>query len=108
MLLLTLVENAVRHGIDPSETGGTNAVSADRHGDVVRFAVRDDGVGMSESAQPGTGLANLRERLAAFYGPAARLELTEVEPHGLLAEILIDVRAAIASPSPAAGTGGMA
>jgi hypothetical protein len=48
---------------------------------------------MNESAQPGTGLKNLRERLAAFYGPTARLELTEVEPHGLIAEILIDVAA---------------
>jgi LytS/YehU family sensor histidine kinase len=91
MLLLTLVENAVRHGIDPSETGGTIAVTSRRDGGVVRLVVRDDGVGMGESAVPGTGLANLRERLATFYGGAARLELTEVAPHGLLAEILIDV-----------------
>ena len=105
MLLLTLVENAVRHGIDPSETGGTIAVTSDRAGDIVRMAVRDDGVGMGESAQPGTGLANLRERLAAFYGPAARLELAEVEPHGLLAEVLIDVNAVVAPPPPEKGTG---
>jgi len=93
MLLLTLVENAVRHGIDPSETGGSIAVRASREGRLVRLVVRDDGIGMGESAVPGTGLANLRERLAAFYGGAARLELTELEPHGLLAEILIDVPA---------------
>jgi len=93
MLLLTLVENAVRHGIDPSETGGSIAVGAARHGSVVRLTVRDDGVGMGESSVPGTGLANLRERLAAFYGGAARLELTELAPHGLLAEILIDTPA---------------
>jgi signal transduction histidine kinase len=91
MLLLTLVENAVRHGIDPSETGGSIAVTTRRDGHLVRLVVRDDGVGMGESAVPGTGLANLRERLAAFYGGAARLELTELAPHGLLAEILIDV-----------------
>ena len=91
MLLLTLVENAVRHGIDPSETGGSIAVGTSREGDTVRLSVRDDGVGMGESSVPGTGLANLRERLAAFYGGAARLDLTEVAPHGLLAEILIDV-----------------
>jgi sensor histidine kinase YesM len=93
MLLLTLVENAVRHGIDPSETGGSIAVSAVREGDNVRLAVRDDGVGMCESAVPGTGLVNLRERLAAFYGGTARLELTELEPHGLLAEILVNAAA---------------
>ena len=94
MLLLTLVENAVRHGIDPSETGGSIAVTTAREGELVRLSVRDDGAGMGESAVPGTGLANLRERLAAFYGGAARLELTEIAPHGLLAEILIDVPAA--------------
>jgi signal transduction histidine kinase len=93
MLLLTLVENAVRHGIDPSETGGSIAVSAVREGEQVRLVVRDDGVGMGESAVPGTGLVNLRERLAAFYGGAARLELTELEPHGLLAEILVNAGA---------------
>jgi hypothetical protein len=109
MLLLTLVENAVRHGIDPSETGGLIEVSATRatarepgrESDVVRLMVRDDGVGMGEAAEPGTGLKNLRERLTAFYGPAARLELTELVPHGLMAEILIDV-AAMAAASTAA------
>jgi sensor histidine kinase YesM len=94
MLLLTLVENAVRHGIDPSETGGSIEVTTRREGEQLRLVVRDDGVGMGESATPGTGLANLRERLATFYGGAARLELTELSPHGLLAEILIDVPAA--------------
>jgi sensor histidine kinase YesM len=98
MLLLTLVENAVRHGIDPSETGGGIVVSATRTDEVVRLVVRDDGVGMSESSVPGTGLENLRERLAAFYGGAARLELTELEPHGLLAEVLIVVGAGAPSP----------
>jgi signal transduction histidine kinase len=72
-----------------------------RDGDHVRLAVRDDGVGMGESAVPGTGLANLRERLAAFYGGAARLELTEVVPHGLLAEILVDM-AAMTAPQRSA------
>ena len=93
MLLLTLVENAVRHGIDPSETGGSIVVTAARDADIVRLTVCDDGIGMGESSVPGTGLVNLRERLAAFYGGAARLELTEVAPHGLRAEILIDVPA---------------
>jgi sensor histidine kinase YesM len=87
----------VRHGIDPSETGGSIVVTSSREGDIVRLAVRDDGVGMGESAVPGTGLVNLRERLAAFYGGAARLELTELVPHGLLAEIRIDVPASSAT-----------
>jgi len=96
MALLTLVENAVRHGIDPSETGGSIVVTATRAGDLVRLCVRDDGAGMSDGAAPGTGLQNLRERLAAFYGGAARLELTELAPHGLQAEILVDAGQALA------------
>jgi LytS/YehU family sensor histidine kinase len=87
MALLTLVENAVRHGIDPGEEGGRIDVSAGREAAEVRLRVADTGVGMAEHAQPGTGLTNLRARVAAFFGPAARLELIEQAPHGLCAEI---------------------
>jgi signal transduction histidine kinase len=88
MALLTLVENAVRHGIDPAENGGTIDVRAERGADgTVRVTVADSGVGMSESAQPGTGLTNLRERLRAFFGASATLELSEQPPNGLLAQI---------------------
>jgi LytS/YehU family sensor histidine kinase len=88
MALLTLVENAVRHGIDPSEQGGRIEVGARRDGDTVRAWVSDSGVGMAESAQSGTGLSNLRARLQGVYGAAARLELSETPPHGLHAEIV--------------------
>ncbi|MGZ5252225.1 MAG: sensor histidine kinase [Caldimonas sp.] len=89
MSVLTLVENAVRHGIDPGETGGRIDVSARREpGDVIRVVVADTGPGMSESAVPGTGLANLESRLRGFFGSAARLELHDARPHGLSAEIV--------------------
>jgi len=88
MALLTLVENAVRHGIDPSEQGGSIELGARRDGAEVRIWVRDTGPGMAESAQPGTGLTNLRERLKAFFGPEAELQLSPLEPHGLQAEIV--------------------
>jgi sensor histidine kinase YesM len=89
MALLTLVENAVRHGIDPSEQGGVIEAGAVREADgTVRVWVSDSGVGMSESAQPGTGLTNLRERLRAFFGPGAQLQLSSLEPHGLRADIV--------------------
>ena len=70
MALLTLVENAVRHGIDPSEQGGRIEVGAPRDGRAARSA---SGSPTPASAcatrpRPGTGLANLRERLQAFYG----------------------------------------
>jgi LytS/YehU family sensor histidine kinase len=90
MALLTLVENAIRHGIDPSEQGGCIAVHAARGADdaEVRVTVADTGVGLRETAQPGTGLSNLRARLAAFYGGTARLELREHSPQGLEASIV--------------------
>lgn len=88
MALLTLVENAVRHGIDPSEQGGRIEVGAERQGEQVRVWVADTGVGLSESSQPGTGLNNLRERLRAFFGPEAELQLSPLEPRGLRADIV--------------------
>jgi len=90
MALLTLVENAVRHGIDPSEQGGTIEVGARRDVRGMHLWVADSGVGMSEKAAAGTGLTNLRARLKGFYGDAARLDLLEQTPHGLRAEIVID------------------
>ncbi len=90
MALLTLVENAVRHGIDPSEQGGRIDVGARREASGgVRLWVADTGVGMGESAAPGTGLTNLQQRLQAFFGAQARLEMSEQAPHGLRAEIII-------------------
>ena len=90
MSVLTLVENAVRHGIDPGETGGRIDISARREPDdqSIRIVVADTGAGMSESAVPGTGLANLESRLRGRFGAAARLELHEARPHGLSAEIV--------------------
>ena len=89
MTLLTLVENAVRHGIDPSETGGRIEVGARRDGTSVMLWVHDSGGGIDESRPPGTGLANLRERLLATYGAGASLVLQAAEPHGVRAEINI-------------------
>jgi LytS/YehU family sensor histidine kinase len=90
MSLLTLVENAVRHGIDPSENGGRIVVTAERAADgTLRVAVSDTGMGLNPLAQPGTGLNNLRARLAAFFGPRAELVLEDQVPHGLRAEIRV-------------------
>ena len=84
MALLTLVENAVRHGVDPSTQGGEITVGARAVGaDGVLIWVSDTGVGMSENASMGLGLNNLKERLKAVFGPDAALELSEQSPHGL-------------------------
>jgi sensor histidine kinase YesM len=89
MALLTLVENAIRHGIDPNIDGGRIDVGGrcdDTTGAMVLW-VNDTGKGMSETAQPGTGLSNLRTRLHAFYGDGARVDLHEVVPHGMRVEL---------------------
>jgi LytS/YehU family sensor histidine kinase len=85
MALLTLVENAIRHGIDPSEQGGHIEVGAARDpaGRRVTVWVADTGVGIDDKAATGTGLGNLRARMKAFYGDGARLDLHEQPPHGL-------------------------
>jgi hypothetical protein len=88
MTLLTLVENAVRHGIDPAETGGR--IDADiwlREGRCV-IRVIDTGIGLNDKTQGlGTGLSNLRERLRLAFAGEARLALSGVAPHGVCAEI---------------------
>lgn len=89
MALLTLVENAVRHGIDPSEAGGSIRVEAHERGGTVEVSVTDTGVGLPETAAPGTGLVNLRERLRAFFGDAAQLQMQDEAPHGLRAVIVV-------------------
>jgi signal transduction histidine kinase len=88
MTLLTLVENSVRHGIDPSEEGGRIDVDVTLHNGRCLVRVSDTGVGLrSTSAGLGTGLSTLRERMQLTFGSEAQLRLTEVEPHGVCAEL---------------------
>jgi len=103
MALVTLIENAIRHGIDPGEEGGSIEVRARRDAATgrVHVEVADTGIGLAETAAPGTGLGNLRDRLRALFGPDARLELHAVEPHGVRAEIVLP-EAAAGGPAAAA------
>ena len=89
MALLTLVENAVRHGIDPGEEGGRIEVRAKRDEGRLSVQVIDTGVGLAPefAAGSGTGLANLRERLRLLHGEAASLRLSPWAPQGTLAEL---------------------
>jgi hypothetical protein len=91
--LLTLVENAVRHGIDPSEEGGRIDVDIARIGERCVVRVTDTGVGLRPSAGgPGTGLATLRERMRLIFGDAAQLRLVSGAPRGAAAEVDMPAR----------------
>lgn len=88
MTVLTLVENAVRHGIDPAEEGGEILVKAWAAGGTCHVHVDDGGLGLrSGTGGPGTGLATLRQRLALAFGPNASLSLTERDTGGVSARL---------------------
>jgi LytS/YehU family sensor histidine kinase len=88
MTLLTLVENAVRHGVDPSEEGGRIEVRVRVRDERCRAQVIDTGVGLQRAGDGlSTGLSTLRERLQLTFGGDAQLRLIRIEPHGVRAEV---------------------
>lgn len=95
MSLLTLVENAVQHGIDPSEIGGRIDVDVSMREGRCYVRVADTGVGLkSAGGGLGTGLSTLRERMQLAFGGEAQFHLTEIEPHGVCAELSFPARPA--------------
>ena len=87
MLVLTLVENAIKHGIEPALRGGTIDVVVTAHGTDCQIEVRDTGAGESLPSTLGVGLSNLKERMQLAYGPAGSFTLQTQEPHGMLATL---------------------
>ncbi|MBV8659042.1 MAG: histidine kinase [Burkholderiales bacterium] len=86
MTLLTVVENAVRHGIDPSERGGRIDIEVRREGNRCRIRVADTGVGLQGGTGGlGTGLAMLRERLKLRFQGDIHMSLEEQTPSGVCA-----------------------
>ena len=85
MMLLTLVENSLRHGLAPLPDGGSIELSAERSGASLLLTVADTGAGMRSGTGGGTGLANIRSRLKLRYGNGARLNLSLNEPRGVRA-----------------------
>jgi sensor histidine kinase YesM len=97
MLLQPVVENAIKHGLEPKVEGGSIAISARRNGGRLVLTVTDTGLGFSTRRtvdSTGLGLANLRARLAAVYGAKAGLTIEDNSPVG--------ARVTIALPLPGA------
>lgn len=92
LVLGTLIENAIKHGLSPLPEGGAIAIRAERSGDDVRVEVRDSGRGITGDGGGGVGLANIRSRLAALYGPRAALELVANAPCGVVATVTLPWR----------------
>jgi hypothetical protein len=112
LMLPSLVENAIKHGLEPQREGGKVTISAEPLDGKIRVVVADTGRGLSEAPGQGVGLANIRERLAALYGEAGRLAIEANEPRGVRATLEVPreapagaaagVAGASASPSAAA------
>jgi two-component sensor histidine kinase len=87
MMLLTLVENAIKHGIEPALRGGNIDIAARYVGTEIAIAVSDNGVGLSDVPSQGIGLQNVRDRLRLQYGERALLTVAESDDGGVIAEV---------------------
>ena len=89
MMLATLVENAIKHGIAPLAEGGSILIKAQASGGALTLSVADNGQGLTAASGSGVGLANIRARLAALYGERAALRLEANAPRGVTAVITL-------------------
>ena len=94
MMIQTLVENAIRHGLEPKPEGGRLRVKAEIVHGQLAVSVADTGVGFGQAATSGTGvgLDNIRERLKLLHGPRASLVVTANQPSGTVVTITVPYR----------------
>ena len=94
MMVQTLVENAIKHGLEPKPEGGRLRVAAEIVHGKLQMTVADTGLGFGKASTAGTGvgLANIRERLQMLYGPKASLTVTENQPSGTVVTITVPYR----------------
>ena len=94
LLVQPLVENAVKHGLEPSVRGGEITIRATREGAIVRIEVVDSGLGINEQAPGnGIGLDNIRKRLDLLYNGRGRMVIRENSPSGVRASIEVPYEA---------------
>jgi LytS/YehU family sensor histidine kinase len=89
MILITLVENAIKHGVAPSPQGGTIEVRAAIRESFLEVEVADTGVGFTGSLGNGVGLANIRARLKGLHGERGSLSLRPTTPSGVVAGVRV-------------------
>lgn len=97
LMLQTLVENAIKHGLEPKPGGGTLWIRAQIAGDMAKISVADDGVGFQEgTGGTGLGLKNVRDRLKLLFGESATLALATNFPEGVTATMSVPLAKPIA------------
>ncbi len=93
MMLQSMVENAIKHGLEPKADGGDLSLVAEIVDGDLHVTVADTGLGFSEAGAPtsggGVGLSNIRERLQLLYGGRGRLEITPNQPSGTRVSIIV-------------------
>jgi hypothetical protein len=87
MMLLTLVENALKHALGPLPEGGSIRIEAIRENGRLQVSVADSGRGLVPGQGKGSGLANIRARLRSSFGPEGQLTLRVNQPRGVVASI---------------------
>jgi len=87
MLLQPLVENALKHGLEPKMEGGEIMIKATEEEDLIRVEVMDTGCGFSSLHNAGVGIGNVKERIKLLYGEKGRFIIEENKPNGVRAII---------------------
>ncbi len=100
MMIQSLVENAIKHGLEPKPEGGRLSVKAQIVHGKLAVTVSDSGVGFGRAATAGTGigLTNIRERLALLYGAKAALAVAQNPGGGTQATITVPYEARMPTP----------
>ena len=92
------MENAIKHGIEPSADGGSVTLAAKHADDSIIVTVTDSGRGLTPGNRTdgqGVGLTNIRERLAALYGSRGRFTLEPAAPRGMRATLALPFEATV-------------
>jgi len=89
MLLQPVVENSIRHGLEPKVDGGTVRVRAHRNGSGIEVEISDTGVGFAATTRGGVGLTNVRDRLRLIYGDRACLVIADAAPGGAVVTLTL-------------------